>query len=154
MKVIEPEESQAAPTEEPGPRPRINLRGVMRSISLLEPPSELESTSGAEDPPEVRLGLGKEPQLRQGGGQKEEGADGRRMEKDQDWGHLSTETTPWAAPFGPLRAAEEPWGGQASTALRRAGEPSWAGACVMGWGLRVGSVLGRSWAEGCRQPST
>ncbi|KAM7084230.1 protein phosphatase Slingshot homolog 3 isoform 2-T2 [Molossus nigricans] len=47
------EESQASPKEEPGPRPRINLRGVMRSISLLEPPSELESASGAGDLPEV-----------------------------------------------------------------------------------------------------
>lgn len=56
MKVVGPEESQAAPKEEPGPRPRINLRGVMRSISLLEPPSELEGTSGAGDLPEVRLG--------------------------------------------------------------------------------------------------
>lgn len=50
------EESQASPREEPGPRPRINLRGVMRSISLLEPPSEPDSASGAEDLPEVRLG--------------------------------------------------------------------------------------------------
>lgn len=56
VKVVGPEESQAAPKEEPGPRPRINLRGVMRSISLLEPPSELEGTSGAGDLPEVRLG--------------------------------------------------------------------------------------------------
>uniref|UniRef100_G1PJS4 protein-serine/threonine phosphatase n=1 Tax=Myotis lucifugus TaxID=59463 RepID=G1PJS4_MYOLU len=47
------EESQASPREEPGPRPRINLRGVMRSISLLEPPSELESAPGADDLPEV-----------------------------------------------------------------------------------------------------
>ncbi|XP_015444139.1 protein phosphatase Slingshot homolog 3 isoform X1 [Pteropus alecto] len=47
------EQSQATPKEEPGPRPRINLRGVMRSISLLEPPSELESASGAGDLPEV-----------------------------------------------------------------------------------------------------
>ncbi|XP_019500672.1 PREDICTED: protein phosphatase Slingshot homolog 3 isoform X3 [Hipposideros armiger] len=47
------EESQAAPKEEPGPRPRINLRGIMRSISLLEPPSDLESASGAGDLPEV-----------------------------------------------------------------------------------------------------
>ncbi|XP_003122521.1 protein phosphatase Slingshot homolog 3 isoform X2 [Sus scrofa] len=53
VKVVGPEESQAAPKEEPGPRPRINLRGVMRSISLLEPPSELEGTSGAGDLPEV-----------------------------------------------------------------------------------------------------
>lgn len=48
-----PEESQTAPKEEPGPRPRINLRGVMRSISLLEPSLELESASGATDLPEV-----------------------------------------------------------------------------------------------------
>lgn len=47
------EESQAAPQEEPGPRPRINLRGIMRSISLLEPPAELESASGAGELPEV-----------------------------------------------------------------------------------------------------
>ncbi|KAM5316548.1 protein phosphatase Slingshot homolog 3 isoform 1-T1 [Glossophaga mutica] len=48
------EESQASATkEEPGPRPRINLRGVMRSISLLEPPPELESASEAGDLPEV-----------------------------------------------------------------------------------------------------
>lgn len=52
------EESQAAPKEEPGPRPRINLRGIMRSISLLEPPAELESASGAGELPEVRLGPG------------------------------------------------------------------------------------------------
>ncbi|XP_006893324.1 PREDICTED: protein phosphatase Slingshot homolog 3 [Elephantulus edwardii] len=50
----EVEESQAAPKEEPGTRPRINLRGVMRSISLLEPSEEeLESTSGEGDLPEV-----------------------------------------------------------------------------------------------------
>ncbi|KAF3822312.1 hypothetical protein GH733_007686 [Mirounga leonina] len=53
MEAMGLEESQAAPTEEPGPRPRINLRGVMRSISLLEPSSELEGTSGASDLPEV-----------------------------------------------------------------------------------------------------
>uniref|UniRef100_A0ABI8A2D0 protein-serine/threonine phosphatase n=1 Tax=Felis catus TaxID=9685 RepID=A0ABI8A2D0_FELCA len=47
------EESRSALKEEPGPRPRINLRGVMRSISLLEPSSELESISGASDLPEV-----------------------------------------------------------------------------------------------------
>ncbi|KAF6106459.1 slingshot protein phosphatase 3 [Phyllostomus discolor] len=47
------EESQASAREEPGPRPRINLRGVMRSISLLEPPPELESASEAGDLPEV-----------------------------------------------------------------------------------------------------
>ncbi|EHH61646.1 Protein phosphatase Slingshot-like protein 3, partial [Macaca fascicularis] len=52
-KVVGMEESQAAPKEEPGPRPRINLRGVMRSISLLEPSLELESTSEASDMPEV-----------------------------------------------------------------------------------------------------
>ncbi|XP_036272599.1 protein phosphatase Slingshot homolog 3 [Pipistrellus kuhlii] len=52
-------ESQPSPREEPGPRPRINLRGVMRSISLLEPPSELELEperapgAGAADLPEV-----------------------------------------------------------------------------------------------------
>lgn len=46
-------ESQAAPKEEPGSWPRINLRGVMRSISLLEPPAELDSTSGAAELPEV-----------------------------------------------------------------------------------------------------
>lgn len=80
------EESQAAPKEEPGSRPRINLRGVMRSISLLEPSSELESTSGDGDLPEVRLGLRKQPRLRQRGGQNEEGAGGWRMEKVQDWG--------------------------------------------------------------------
>lgn len=51
-----PQESQAAPSEEPGPRPRINLRGVMRSISLLEPPLELESTPMAEGLPEVGRG--------------------------------------------------------------------------------------------------
>lgn len=64
------EESRSALKEEPGPRPRINLRGVMRSISLLEPSSELESISGASDLPEVRLGLGKEPRLRHIRGQK------------------------------------------------------------------------------------
>ncbi|XP_047603482.1 protein phosphatase Slingshot homolog 3 isoform X2 [Lutra lutra] len=53
VKAMGPEESQAAPKEEPGPRPRINLRGVMRSISLLEPSLELESASGATDLPEV-----------------------------------------------------------------------------------------------------
>ncbi|KAM5186901.1 protein phosphatase Slingshot homolog 3 [Callospermophilus lateralis] len=47
------EESQAAPKEEPGLRPRINLRGVMRSISLLEPSTELEGASEARDLPEV-----------------------------------------------------------------------------------------------------
>ncbi|XP_035578557.1 protein phosphatase Slingshot homolog 3 isoform X3 [Zalophus californianus] len=53
METMGLEESQAALTEEPGPRPRINLRGVMRSISLLEPALELEGTSGASDLPEV-----------------------------------------------------------------------------------------------------
>uniref|UniRef100_A0A8C7ERA9 protein-serine/threonine phosphatase n=1 Tax=Neovison vison TaxID=452646 RepID=A0A8C7ERA9_NEOVI len=53
VKSMGPEESQTAPKEEPGPRPRINLRGVMRSISLLEPSLELESASGATDLPEV-----------------------------------------------------------------------------------------------------
>ncbi|XP_011797776.1 PREDICTED: protein phosphatase Slingshot homolog 3 [Colobus angolensis palliatus] len=52
-KVVGMEESQAAPKQEPRPRPRINLRGVMRSISLLEPSLELESTSEASDMPEV-----------------------------------------------------------------------------------------------------
>ncbi|XP_063491740.1 protein phosphatase Slingshot homolog 3 isoform X2 [Symphalangus syndactylus] len=52
-KVVGMEESQAAPKEEPGPRLRINLRGVMRSISLLEPSLELESTSETSDMPEV-----------------------------------------------------------------------------------------------------
>lgn len=108
------EESQAAPKEEPGPRPRINLRGIMRSISLLEPPSDLESASGAGDLPEVRLGPGKE--RRRGRWElKGGGADSGRMEKDQDpcWtfsptqGHLSMGTNPWAAPSGPLRAAKE-----------------------------------------------
>ncbi|XP_025771203.1 protein phosphatase Slingshot homolog 3 [Puma concolor] len=47
------ESRSSALKEEPGPRPRINLRGVMRSISLLEPSSELESISGASDLPEV-----------------------------------------------------------------------------------------------------
>lgn len=61
------QESHAAPKEEPGPRPRINLRGVMRSISLLEPSSEPESTSGASDPPEVR---GEETRLGHSAGQK------------------------------------------------------------------------------------
>lgn len=56
VKAVGLEESQAALKEEPGPRPRINLRGVMRSISLLEPPPELEGTSGDSDLPEVRLG--------------------------------------------------------------------------------------------------
>ncbi|XP_045873039.1 protein phosphatase Slingshot homolog 3 isoform X2 [Meles meles] len=53
VKTMGLEESQAAPKEEPGPRRRINLRGVMRSISLLEPSSEPESASGATDLPEV-----------------------------------------------------------------------------------------------------
>ncbi|KAL2805652.1 protein phosphatase Slingshot-like protein 3 [Daubentonia madagascariensis] len=53
VKVMGLEKSQAAPKEESGPRPRINLRGVMRSISLLEPSLELESASGAGDLPEV-----------------------------------------------------------------------------------------------------
>ncbi|XP_012580580.1 PREDICTED: protein phosphatase Slingshot homolog 3 [Condylura cristata] len=53
VKAMGLEESQSAPKEEPGPRPRINLRGVMRSISLLEPPSGLESALEASDLPEV-----------------------------------------------------------------------------------------------------
>ncbi|XP_032138577.1 protein phosphatase Slingshot homolog 3 isoform X3 [Sapajus apella] len=56
-KVVGVEESQVAPKEEPGPRPRINLRGVMRSISLLEPSLELESTSEASDMPEASHGF-------------------------------------------------------------------------------------------------
>lgn len=51
------EGSQETPKEELGLRPRINLRGVMRSISLLEP-SESESTPEAGDLPEVSLGWG------------------------------------------------------------------------------------------------
>ncbi|XP_055436652.1 protein phosphatase Slingshot homolog 3 [Bubalus kerabau] len=53
LSVMGSEDSQAAPKEAPGSRPRINLRGVMRSISLLEPPSELDSPSGDTDLPEV-----------------------------------------------------------------------------------------------------
>nr|XP_012612982.1 protein phosphatase Slingshot homolog 3 isoform X1 [Microcebus murinus] len=53
VKAVGLEKSQAAPKEESGPRPRINLRGVMRSISLLEPSPELESVSEAGDLPEV-----------------------------------------------------------------------------------------------------
>ncbi|CAH6793493.1 protein phosphatase Slingshot homolog 3 isoform X2 [Phodopus roborovskii] len=51
--VMGSEESQETPKEELGLRPRINLRGVMRSISLLEPSSEPESTPEAGDLPEV-----------------------------------------------------------------------------------------------------
>ncbi|EGW12390.1 protein phosphatase Slingshot homolog 3 isoform X4 [Cricetulus griseus] len=51
--VIGSKESQEAPKEELGLRPRINLRGVMRSISLLEPSSEPERTPEAGDLPEV-----------------------------------------------------------------------------------------------------
>lgn len=47
--VLGLEESQETPKEELGLRPRINLRGVMRSISLLEP----ESTPEAGGMPEV-----------------------------------------------------------------------------------------------------
>ncbi|XP_005351721.1 protein phosphatase Slingshot homolog 3 isoform X2 [Microtus ochrogaster] len=47
------EESKETPKEELGLRPRINLRGVMRSISLLEPSSETESTPEVGDLPEV-----------------------------------------------------------------------------------------------------
>ncbi|XP_062051734.1 protein phosphatase Slingshot homolog 3 [Lepus europaeus] len=47
VKALVSEESQA------GPRPRISLRGVMRSISLLEPPSELEGVPGDSELPEV-----------------------------------------------------------------------------------------------------
>ncbi|XP_043307047.1 protein phosphatase Slingshot homolog 3 isoform X4 [Cervus elaphus] len=53
LNAVGSEDSQAAPKEAPGSRPRINLRGVMRSISLLEPPSELDSPSGDADLPEV-----------------------------------------------------------------------------------------------------
>lgn len=56
VEVAGPEEEVDAPREEPGTRPRINLRGVMRSISLLEPPGELDSAPMAEDLPEVRGG--------------------------------------------------------------------------------------------------
>lgn len=55
-KVMGLQESQAVPKEEPRPRARINLRGIMRSISLLEAPSEPETASGTGDLPEVRLG--------------------------------------------------------------------------------------------------
>ncbi|XP_036022237.1 protein phosphatase Slingshot homolog 3 isoform X2 [Onychomys torridus] len=44
---------EETPKEEVGLRPRINLRGVMRSISLLEPSSEPENTPEAGDLPEV-----------------------------------------------------------------------------------------------------
>lgn len=47
---------EETPKEELGLRPRINLRGVMRSISLLEPSSEPENTPEAGDLPEVSLG--------------------------------------------------------------------------------------------------
>ncbi|KAK2499495.1 hypothetical protein MC885_015238 [Smutsia gigantea] len=53
VKIMGLGESQAAPKEDSGPRPRINLRGVMRSISLLEPSLEMESTSEAGNLPEV-----------------------------------------------------------------------------------------------------
>nr|XP_017509275.2 protein phosphatase Slingshot homolog 3 isoform X1 [Manis javanica] len=53
VKIMGLAESQAAPAEGPGPRPRINLRGVMRSISLLEPSSEMESPLEAGNLPEV-----------------------------------------------------------------------------------------------------
>uniref|UniRef100_A0A250Y453 protein-serine/threonine phosphatase n=1 Tax=Castor canadensis TaxID=51338 RepID=A0A250Y453_CASCN len=55
VKVMCLEESQAIPKQEPGLRPRINLRGVMRSISLLEPSSQLEPENVLEaaDLPEV-----------------------------------------------------------------------------------------------------
>ncbi|XP_006860920.1 PREDICTED: protein phosphatase Slingshot homolog 3 [Chrysochloris asiatica] len=54
VKAVGLEEEQAALREKPGAlRPRINLRGVMRSISLLESSSELESASGAAELPEV-----------------------------------------------------------------------------------------------------
>lgn len=56
------EGSQETPKEELGLRPRINLRGVMRSISLLEP-SESESTPEAGDLPEVSLGWGALPAI-------------------------------------------------------------------------------------------
>ncbi|XP_076971683.1 protein phosphatase Slingshot homolog 3 isoform X2 [Tamandua tetradactyla] len=52
-KVMGLQESQAVPKEEPRPRARINLRGIMRSISLLEAPSEPETASGTGDLPEV-----------------------------------------------------------------------------------------------------
>lgn len=49
-----PERCRATPGEEAGARQRINLRRVMRSISLLEPPEpEPESDRGAADLPEV-----------------------------------------------------------------------------------------------------
>lgn len=57
VEVAGPEEEEDAPREEPGTRPRINLRGVMRSISLLEPSGELDSAPMAEDLPEVRGSL-------------------------------------------------------------------------------------------------
>lgn len=53
MEVAGPEEEVDTPRKEPGTRPRINLRGVMRSISLLESPGELDSAPMAEDLPEV-----------------------------------------------------------------------------------------------------
>ncbi|XP_053417978.1 protein phosphatase Slingshot homolog 3 isoform X1 [Nycticebus coucang] len=53
VKAMGLEKSQADPKEESGPRPRINLRGVMRSISLLEPSLELESASEMNYLPEV-----------------------------------------------------------------------------------------------------
>nr|XP_004656537.3 protein phosphatase Slingshot homolog 3 isoform X2 [Jaculus jaculus] len=53
VKVIGLEDSQEAPKEELGLRPRINLRGVMHSISLLEPSSEPEIALEASELPEV-----------------------------------------------------------------------------------------------------
>ncbi|XP_048216722.1 protein phosphatase Slingshot homolog 3 [Perognathus longimembris pacificus] len=54
VKVLDLEESPVGPKEEAGLRPRINLRGVMRSISLLEPAEPgPDSDPEAADLPEV-----------------------------------------------------------------------------------------------------
>ncbi|XP_073906120.1 protein phosphatase Slingshot homolog 3 isoform X5 [Castor canadensis] len=65
VKVMCLEESQAIPKQEPGLRPRINLRGVMRSISLLEPSSQLEPENVLEaaDLPEGVSSPGPEPHI-------------------------------------------------------------------------------------------
>uniref|UniRef100_A0A7N4PY32 protein-serine/threonine phosphatase n=1 Tax=Sarcophilus harrisii TaxID=9305 RepID=A0A7N4PY32_SARHA len=66
------EEPQGVPGGEagrggPGPRPRMDLRGIMRSISLLEPP-DLGNPPDAGDLPEVRRGAPREPRRLAGQG--------------------------------------------------------------------------------------
>lgn len=151
VKTMGLEESQAAPKEEPGPRRRINLRGVMRSISLLEPSSEPESASGATDLPEVRLGAGREPRLRPSEGAKVGAGRGEEGERPGlglgfPWGALCTPPTGRLC-LVPSKQPRRPRGASEHVVLlgsRRAGLGPGAAAAASGPSQSRAGVCGRS----------